>query len=89
MKKARRHFQQTTLRVIILKSRNCGTVVNIPRSVAPTERAIRLLIQNGTKEPRKTSLALQASLASVKMSIHDSTIRKSMGLTKITIPKRS
>ena len=37
------------------------------------------LIQEVTKEPTATSKALQASLASVKVSVHDSTIRRRLG----------
>ncbi len=37
------------------------------------------LIQQVIKEPRTTSKELQASLASIKVSVHDSTIRKRLG----------
>ncbi len=39
----------------------------------------RRLIQEVTKDPTTTSKELQASLASVKVSVHDSTIRKRLG----------
>ncbi len=54
------------------------TVLNLPRSGRPTEitpRAQRQLIQDIIKEPRTTSKDLQASLASINVSAHDSAIR--------------
>lgn len=39
-----------------------------------TLREHRQLIQEGTKEPKTTSEALQAELASVKVNVHASTI---------------
>ncbi len=75
-------LQRTTVRAIIHKWRKHGTVVNLPRSGRPTKitpRAQRWLIQEVTKDPTTTSKELQASLASVKVSVHDSTIRKRLG----------
>ncbi len=75
-------LQRTTERAIIHKWRKQWTVVNLPRSGRPTKitpRAQRLLIQEVTKDPTTTSKELQASLASVKVSVHDSTIRKRLG----------
>ncbi|KAK3547241.1 hypothetical protein QTP86_017822, partial [Hemibagrus guttatus] len=54
----------------------------VPRSGRPTKitpRAQQQLIQEVTKDPTTTSKELQASLASVKVSIHDPTIRKRLG----------
>ncbi|KAK1792925.1 hypothetical protein P4O66_001652 [Electrophorus voltai] len=75
-------LQQTTVRAIIHKWRKHGTVVNLPRSGRPTKitpRAQRRLIQEVTKDTTSSSKELQASLASVKVSVHDSTIRKRLG----------
>ncbi len=75
-------LQRTTIRAIIHKWRKLVTVVNLPRSGWPTKitpRAQRRLIQEVIKEPRTTSKELQASLASVKVSVHDSIIRKRLG----------
>ncbi len=75
-------LQRTTVRAIIHKWRKLGTVLNLPRSGLPikiTPRAQRRLIQEVIKEPRTTSKELQASLASIKVSVHDSTIRKRLG----------
>ncbi len=75
-------LQRTMVGVIIHKWRKLGTVVNLPRSGRPTKitpRAQRRLIQEDIKEPRTTSKELQASLASIKVSVHDSTIRKRLG----------
>ncbi|KAG2461297.1 TCB1 transposase, partial [Polypterus senegalus] len=72
-------LQRTTVRAIIHKWQKHGTVVNLPRSGQPTKitpRAQRRLIREVTKDPRTTSKELQASFASVKVSVHDSTIRK-------------
>ncbi len=79
-------LQRTTVRAIIHKWRKLGTVVNLPRSERPTKitpRAQWWLIQEVIKEPRTTSKELQASLASVKVSVHDSTIRKRLGKNSI------
>ncbi|KAK3556141.1 hypothetical protein QTP70_005626 [Hemibagrus guttatus] len=73
---------RTTVRAIIYKWQKYGTVENLPRSGRPTKitpRAQRRLIQEVTKDPTTTSKELQASLASVKVSVHDSTIRKRLG----------
>ncbi|KAK3569864.1 hypothetical protein QTP86_006729 [Hemibagrus guttatus] len=73
---------QTTVIAIIYKWRKHGTVENLPRSGRPTKitpRVQRQLIQEVTKDPTTTSKELQASLASVKESVHDSTIRKRLG----------
>ncbi len=75
-------LQQTMVRAIIHKWRKLGTVVNLPRSERPTKitpRAQWWLIQEVIKEPRTTSKEPQALLASVKVSVHDSTIRKTLG----------
>ncbi len=79
-------LQRTTVRAIIHKWRKLGTVVNLPRSGRPTKitpRAQRRLIQEVIKEPRTTSKELLASLASIKVSVHDSTIRKRLGKNSI------
>ncbi len=78
---------------IIHKWRKHGTVVNLPRSGRPTKitpRAQRRLIQEVTKDPTTTSKDLQASLASVKVSVHDSTIRKRLGKNGLhgRVPRR-
>ncbi len=53
--------------------------MNLPRSGRPTKitpRVQQRLIQEVTKDPTTTSKELQASLTSVKVSVHDSTIRR-------------
>ncbi len=75
-------LQRTTVRAIIYKWRKLVTVVNLARSGRPTKitpRVQRRLIQEVIKEPRTTSKEMQASLASIKVSVHDSTIRKRLG----------
>ncbi len=79
-------LQRTTVRAIIHKWRKLVTVVNLPRSGWPTKitpRAQWRLVQEVIKEPRTTSKELQASLASIKVSVHDSTIRKRLGKNSI------
>ncbi|KAK3508611.1 hypothetical protein QTP70_035201, partial [Hemibagrus guttatus] len=83
---------RTTVRAIIYKWRKHGTVENLPRSGRPTKitpRVQRQLIQEVTKDPTTTSKELQTSLASVKVSVHDSTIRKRLGNNEniLMIPK--
>ncbi len=63
-------------------------MVNLPRSGWPTKitpRAQSRLIQEVIKKPRTTSKELQASFASIKVSVHDSTIRKRLGKKKLLI----
>ena len=75
-------LQRTTVRPIIHKWRKHGTVVNLPRSGRRTKispRAQQRLIQEVTTESTTASKELRASLASVKVSVHDSTIRKRLG----------
>ncbi len=75
-------LKRTMVRAIIHKGRKLGTVVNLPMSGRPTKttpREQRWLIQDVIKEPRTTSKELQASLASIKVSVHDTTIRKRLG----------
>uniref|UniRef100_A0A8C2KBE1 Transposase Tc1-like domain-containing protein n=1 Tax=Cyprinus carpio TaxID=7962 RepID=A0A8C2KBE1_CYPCA len=82
-------LQQNTVRAIIHKWQNHGTVENLPRSGRPTKitpKAQRRLIQEVTKNPTTTSKELQASLASVKVSVHDSTIRKRLGKNGLRKP---
>ncbi|KAK3530705.1 hypothetical protein QTP86_032242, partial [Hemibagrus guttatus] len=84
---------RTTVRAIIYKWRKHGTVENLPRSGRPTKitpRVQRQLIQEVTKDPTTTSKELQASLASVKVSVHDSTIRKRLGKNGLhgRVPRR-
>ncbi|KAK3569486.1 hypothetical protein QTP86_031421 [Hemibagrus guttatus] len=84
---------QTTVRAIIYKWQKHGTVENLPRSgrlTKITPRAQRQLIQKVTKDPTTTSKELQASLASVKVSVYDSTIRKRLGKNGLhgRVPRR-
>ncbi len=75
-------LQRPTVRAIIQKWRKHGTVVNLPRSGRPTKitpRAQRRLIQEVTKDPTTTSKEMQVSLASVKVSVHDSHHKKETG----------
>ncbi len=72
-------LQRTTVRAIIHKWRTFGTFVNLPRSGRPTKITPRVqwgLIQVVIKEHRTTSKELQVSLTSIKVSVHDSTIRE-------------
>ncbi len=62
------------------------TVVNLPKSGRPTKftpRAQGRLIQEVIKETRTASKELQASLASIKFSVHYSTISKRLGKNSI------
>ncbi len=86
-------LQQTTVRAIIHKWRKLVTVVILPRSGWPTKitpRAEWWLIQEVIKEPIKTSKELQASLASIKVSVNESTIRKRLGKNSIhgSVPRQ-
>ncbi|KAK3553721.1 hypothetical protein QTP70_007583 [Hemibagrus guttatus] len=84
---------RSTVRAIIYKWRKHGTVENLPRSGRPTKttpRAQRQLLQEVTKDTTTTFKELQASLASVKVSVHDSTIRKRLGKNGLhgRVPRR-
>ncbi len=69
-------LQRTTVRAIIHKWRKLGTSDELSQEWFWPPRAQWRLIQEVTKEHRTTSKELQASLASIKVSVHDSTIRK-------------
>ncbi len=74
----------STFRAHIHKWRKLVTVANLSRNGRPTKitpRAQWRLIQEFVKEHRKTSKKPQASLASIKVSVHDSTIRKRLAKT--------
>lgn len=86
-------LQRSTVRAIIHKWRRYGTVVILPRSGRPTKmtpRAWPRLTAEVTKDPKITSKQLQASLASVNVNVHDSTIRKTLGKNGIhgRVPRR-
>lgn len=72
-------LQRTAVRTIIHKLRKLGTVVKVPR-VSGLRKLIKEhisgCIQEVAKEPRATPKELQDSLASVKVKVHDSAIRK-------------
>ncbi len=75
-------LHRSTVRTIISKWKTLGTVMNLPRSGRPTKispRTQRKIIQEVTKKPEITSKELQASLASAKIKVHDSTIRRRLG----------
>ncbi len=57
----------------------CSTTEPQEHPTKITPRAQWRLIQEVIKERRTTSKELQASLASIKVSVHDSTIRKRLG----------
>ncbi|KAK3557487.1 hypothetical protein QTP70_027911 [Hemibagrus guttatus] len=68
-------------------------VENLPRSGWPTKitpRARQQLVQEVTKDPTTTSKELQASPASVEVSVHDSSIRKRLGKNGLhgRVPRR-
>ncbi|KAK3568853.1 hypothetical protein QTP86_018500 [Hemibagrus guttatus] len=66
---------RTTVRAIIYKWRKHGTVENLPRSGRGRPKLPKSAATTHpevTKDPTTTSKELQASLASVKVSVHDS-----------------
>lgn len=86
-------LKRTTVRAIIHKWRIHDTVMSLPRSgrlTKMTPRVQRRLIQEVTKDPRTKSKELQASLASIKVNVHDSTIRKTRGKNGLhgRVPRR-
>ncbi len=61
-------------------SQALGLQLNMIRIIIHKLRKLATdLIQEVIKEPRTTSKERQASLASIKVSVHDSTIRKRLG----------
>ncbi|KAK3552772.1 hypothetical protein QTP86_022461 [Hemibagrus guttatus] len=72
------------------KTWNSGEPSQECRPTKITPRAQRQLIQEVTKDSTTTSKELQASLASVKVSVHDSTIRKRRGKNGLhgRVPRR-
>ena len=68
-----RGLHWTTVKDIVSEWRTVGIVRNLPRSGKPAKIYPKKLIQEVTKDPRRTSKELQGSLASAKVSVHDST----------------
>ncbi|XP_053506930.1 LOW QUALITY PROTEIN: cytochrome P450 2C20-like [Ictalurus furcatus] len=74
-------LQRTTVRAIISKSRKLSTVVNLPRSGQPS----KIPPSTATTHPASHKRAKDnikgttGSLASIKVTVHDSTIRKTLG----------
>ena len=73
-------LQRTTVRDFIHKWRNMEQWRTFPGVDQPPTflQEHQHLIQEVTEEPRGTSKDLQTSLASVKVRLHDSTIRKTL-----------
>ncbi|KAI4885698.1 hypothetical protein NFI96_001381 [Prochilodus magdalenae] len=74
---------KTTVRSILCKWKRFGTVGNRPRSgrppkISPGTR--RDIIREVMKNPCTTSKDLQATLASANIRVHDSTIRRILGI---------
>lgn len=74
---------KTTIRAILRKWKRFGTVVTLPRSgrpskISPTAR--REIIREVMKNPCMTSKDLQATLASSNICVHQSTIRRILGI---------
>ncbi|CAI5768315.1 TCB1 transposase [Podarcis lilfordi] len=73
----------STIRKIIQKWKTFQTVVNLPRSGRPckfTPRSDRAMLREIAKNPRVTSRALQASVSTLNVKVHDSTIRKRLNM---------
>ncbi|XP_072527552.1 uncharacterized protein [Salminus brasiliensis] len=76
-------LSKTTIRAILRKWKRFGTVMNLPRSGRPPKISIstrREIIREVTKNPCTTSKDVQAALAAVNISVHDSTIRRILGV---------
>lgn len=74
---------KTTIRAILRKWKRFGTVVTLPRSGRPPKispRARREIIREVMKNPCTTSKDLQATLASSNICVHQSTIRRILGI---------
>ncbi|KAK3509766.1 hypothetical protein QTP70_009105 [Hemibagrus guttatus] len=74
---------KTTIRAILRKWKRFGTVVTLPRSGRPSKispRARREIIREVMKNPCTTSRDLQATLASSNICVHQSTIRRILGI---------
>lgn len=74
---------KTTIRAILRKWKRFGTVVTLPRSGRPSKispRARREIIREVMKNPCTTSKDLQATLASSNICVHQSTIRRILGI---------
>uniref|UniRef100_A0A3B4X5Q9 Transposase Tc1-like domain-containing protein n=1 Tax=Seriola lalandi dorsalis TaxID=1841481 RepID=A0A3B4X5Q9_SERLL len=74
-------IHQSTVRQTIYKWRHFGTVATLPRSGRPvkmTPRAQRRLISEVKKQTRMTAKDLKESLELAYISVHESTIRKTL-----------
>ncbi|XP_018090369.1 uncharacterized protein LOC108700862 [Xenopus laevis] len=74
-------LHKSTVRHIVHKWRQFNTIVTLPRSGRPakiTPKAKLLILQEISKDPGLTSKELKASLESANVSVHDSTIRRTL-----------
>ncbi|XP_066510708.1 uncharacterized protein [Hoplias malabaricus] len=74
---------KTTVRSILRKWKQFGTVGNRPRSGRPPKISVRTrreIIRQVMKNPCTTSKDLQVILASANIHVHDSTIRRLLGI---------
>lgn len=72
---------QSTVREVVYKWREFGTVASLPRSGRPpkmTPRVQRRILREVKKNPRVSAKDLQKSLAQSNISVHTSTICKTM-----------
>ncbi|XP_007257709.3 uncharacterized protein LOC103047325 [Astyanax mexicanus] len=76
-------LSKTTIRAILQKWKTFGTVMNLPRSGRPPKispKTRREIIREVKKNPCTTSKDVQAALAAANISVHDSTIRRLLGI---------
>ncbi len=73
-------LQRSMVRAIIHKWLKLGTALNLPRSSRPTKNYSKTAMMT---HPGGHLKKLQTSLASNKISVHDSTIRKRLGKNAI------
>lgn len=76
-------LSKTTVRAILHKWKKFGTVMNLPRSGRPPKilpKTRREIIREVMKNPSTTSKDLQAALAAANIVVHDSTIRRILGV---------
>ena len=75
------NIPRSTIKSIINKWKEYGTTTNLPREGRPpklTDQARRALIRDATKRPKKTLKELQSSTAEIGVSVHRTTLSRTL-----------
>ena len=84
------NIPRSTIKSIIKKWKEYGTITNLPREGRPSklmDQARRALIREATKRPNITLKELQSSTAEIGVSVHRTTLSRTFQSRKKTLLK--